>query len=72
MHINPDDETSYTPQYQEGFLKYVENEYRAKHRQLSVNKLERLVSNNPFSTTASGSDQSSFDPYYLSSDDDEL
>jgi len=72
MHINPDDKTSYTTHYEEGFLKYVEKEYRAKHRQLLVNKLERLVSNNPFPTTASGSGQSSFDPYYLSSDDDEL
>jgi hypothetical protein len=25
MHINPEDETSYTTQYQEAFLKYVEN-----------------------------------------------
>ena len=30
--INPEDETSYTNQYQEAFLKYVENEYCAKHR----------------------------------------
>jgi len=71
MDINPDDETSYTTQYQEAFLKYVENKYCAKHRRLSVNKPKRLVSNNPFSTTASGSGQSSFDPYDLSSDDDE-
>jgi hypothetical protein len=26
MDINPDDETSFTTQYQEAFLKYVENE----------------------------------------------
>jgi hypothetical protein len=31
MDINPKDETSYTTQYQEAFLKYVENEYCAKH-----------------------------------------
>jgi len=31
MDINPEDETSYTTQYQEAFLKYVENEYCAKH-----------------------------------------
>jgi hypothetical protein len=55
MYLNPDDEGSYTTQYQKAFLKYVENEYCAKHRQLSVNKPERYVSNNPFSTTASGS-----------------
>jgi len=71
MDINPDDEALYTTQYQEAFLKYVENEYCAKHRWLSVNKLERVVNNNPFSTKASGCGQSSFDPYDLSSDDDE-
>jgi len=27
MDINPEDKTSYTTQYQEAFLKYVENEY---------------------------------------------
>jgi hypothetical protein len=32
MDINPEDETSYTTQYQEAFLKYMENEYCAKHR----------------------------------------
>jgi len=32
MDINPEDETSYTTHYQEAFLKYVENEYCAKHR----------------------------------------
>jgi len=31
MDINPEDETSYTTQYQEACLKYVENEYCAKH-----------------------------------------
>jgi len=31
MDINPEDETSYTIQYQEAFLKYVENEYSPKH-----------------------------------------
>jgi len=31
MDINPEDETSYTTQYQVAFLKYVENEYYAKH-----------------------------------------
>jgi hypothetical protein len=61
----------YATQYQEPFLKYVENEYYAKHRRLSVNKPERDASNNPFSTMASGSGQSSFDRYDLSSDNDE-
>jgi len=31
MDINPEDETSYTEQYQEVFLKSVENESCAKH-----------------------------------------
>jgi len=71
MHINPDDESSYTTQYQKAFLKYVENEYCTIHRRLSVNTPKRVASNNPFSTMACGSGQSSFDPDDLSSDDDE-
>jgi len=72
MDINPDDETSYTTQYQEAFLKYVENEYCAKHRHVPANKLESLLSSNLVpSATASGSCQSSFHPYDLSSDDEE-
>jgi hypothetical protein len=31
MDIDPGDEISYTTQYDEFFLKYVENEYYAKH-----------------------------------------
>jgi len=31
MDINPEEKTSYTTQYQEAFLKYVENKYCAKH-----------------------------------------
>jgi hypothetical protein len=31
MDINPEDETSYTIQYQEAFLKYVENECCTNH-----------------------------------------
>ena len=31
MDINPEDETSYTAQYQGAFLKYIGNEYCAKH-----------------------------------------
>jgi len=72
MDIDPEDETSYTTQYQEAFLKYVENEYCARHRCVPVNKLETIPSSNPVpSATASGSYQSSFDPYDLSSDDEE-
>jgi hypothetical protein len=46
MDINPEDETSYTTQYQEAFLKYVENEYCAKHRRFPVTKLETILVNN--------------------------
>jgi len=72
MDINPEDETSYTTQHQEAFLKYVENEYCAKHRGVPVNKRKTVRSSNlvPY-PTASGSYQSSFDPYDLSSDDEE-
>jgi hypothetical protein len=43
MDINPEDKTSYTTQYQEAFLKYVENEYCAKHRRVPVSKLQKLT-----------------------------
>jgi len=50
----------------------VENEYCAKHRRVPVNKLQSLPSSNHISSaTASRSCQSSFDPYNLSSDDEE-
>jgi len=72
MDINPEDETSDTRQYHEAFLKYLEHEYCAKHRSAPVNKLETVPSSNLIpSATASGSYQSSFDPYDVSSDDEE-
>jgi len=72
MDINPENETSYTIQYQGVFLKYVENEYCAKHRRMPVNKLETVPSSNLVpSAMASVSYQSSYDPYDLSSDDGE-
>jgi len=72
MDINPDDETSYTTQYPEAFLTYVENEYCAKSQCVPVYKHECLPSTNLVpSATASRSCQSSFDPYDLSSDDEE-
>jgi len=71
MDSNPEDETFYTTQYQEAFLKYVENEYGAKHQPVPVNKIDCLPSSNFVpSATASGSCQSSFDPYDLSSNDE--
>jgi len=71
MDINSGDETSYTTQYQQALLKYVENQYCAKHRCVPVKTPGRVLRSNlvPF-TTASGSDQSSFDAYCLSSDDE--
>ena len=72
MDINREDETSYTIQYQEVFRKYVENEYCTKHRCAAVNKLETVLSSNLVpSATASVSYQPSFDPYDLSSGDEE-
>jgi len=72
MDINPDDETSYTTQFQQGFLKYVENKYWPKHRRVQVIKLASLPSSKLVpSATAPGSCQSSFDPYDMSSNDEE-
>jgi hypothetical protein len=72
MDNNPEDKTSYTTQYQEAILKYMENEYCAKHRHVPVNELETVPSSKLVpSVTASGFYQSSFDPYDLSSDDEE-
>jgi len=72
MDINPECETSYTTQYQEAFLKYVENENCATQRHVPVNQHESLRSSNLIrSATALGSCQWSFDPYDLSSDNEE-
>jgi len=67
-----EDETSYTTEYQEAFLKYVENEYFAKHQCVPVNKHESLPKSNPIpSEMISQSCQLFLDPYDLSSDDEE-
>jgi hypothetical protein len=61
--INPEDETFYTTQYQEACLKYVGNEYCAKHRRVAVNTLETIPSSNLVpSATSSRTYQSSLDP----------
>jgi len=66
--MNPEDKLSYTTQYQEAFLKYVENDYCAKHRCVPVDKFETVPSSNLVpSATPSGSYQSRCDPYDLSS-----
>jgi len=71
MEINPEDETSSTTQYQQAFLKYVENEYCTKHGRVPINILQSLLSSNPISSAmASGSCQSSSDPYDVNSDDE--
>jgi hypothetical protein len=71
MGINPEHETSYTTQYQEAFLKCVQNECRAKHWHAPVNKVKTVLRRNLVpSAMASGSFPSSFDPYDLSSDDE--
>jgi hypothetical protein len=72
MDINPEDETSYTTPYQKALLKYVQNEYCAKHRRLPVIQSHNTLNNNLSSFgLASISGQSSYDPYDLSSDDNE-
>jgi hypothetical protein len=64
MDITPEDETSYTTQYQEAFLKYVEDKYYAKHTGLPVTKPKNTPNNNLSSSAmASSSGQSSYDPY---------
>jgi len=72
MDISSEDETPYPTQYQEVFLKDMENEYCSKHGRLSIINPERILSSNLFSSAMfSGSVQSSFDPYDLSSNDEE-
>jgi hypothetical protein len=46
MDMNPEDETSFTTQFQEAFMKYVENEYCVKHRYLPAAKPENIPNNN--------------------------
>jgi hypothetical protein len=72
IHINPLKETSYTTQYHEAVLKYVENENCTKHRCRPVNIFQSFPSSNHISAAmASGSCQSSFDQYDLPSLDEE-
>jgi len=70
MDMNPEDETSFTIQYQEACLQYVEREYCSKHRWMFVIQPENVPHSNIFlSAEVSGFGQSSFDSYNLSSDD---
>jgi len=72
MGINPENETAHTTQYQEAFLKYVENKYCAKHKRLPVTESDKTLNNN-LSTfeIACRSAQSSHNPYDLCSGSDE-
>jgi len=72
MDINPEDETSYDTQYQEVFVKYVDNKYYAKHRLLPVTNPDSTPNNNLVSSAmASRSGQSTYDAYDLCSDEEE-
>jgi len=72
MDIDPEEKISYITRYQVAFLKYVGNEYCAKHQCMQVNILKTVPSSNLVpSAPASGSYQSYFDPYNLASDDEE-
>jgi len=72
MDINPENETSYTAQYHEACLKYVENEYCAKNQHVLFKSLETVPNSNLVpSATRPRCYQSSFDPHDLSSDEKE-
>jgi len=72
MVINTADETHYSTQCQVAFLKYMENEYCAKHRHVPVNKIECAPRSNCIpSAMGTGSHESSFDSYDLSFNDEE-
>jgi hypothetical protein len=72
MDITSEHETSYTTQYQEAFLKNVENEYYTKHQRLLVTKPKIIPNRNLVSSgIPSTSGQSSYNPYDLYSNDEE-
>jgi predicted AAA+ superfamily ATPase len=72
MDINSDKVTSYTSQYQEAFLKYVEHKYWANHRRAPVTRPESILNNTLlFSDMTSSSGQLSYNRYYLTGDDNE-
>jgi len=72
IDITAEDETSYTTEHQDVFLKYVVYEYCAKHSRLPMINPESVPSNNIFcSTMASRTGQSSYDLYDLPSIDKE-
>jgi len=69
---NPEDEIFSTTHYQDAFLQYVQNEYCAQHRLMSVIDPQNVSHSIHFpSGNASGFGQSSFDPYGISSTDED-
>jgi len=72
MDIYSEDFASYTTQYQQAFLKYVQNQYCAIHWQISIIKPNNVPHSNIFlSAKASWFGQLTFVPYDLPSDDEE-
>jgi hypothetical protein len=72
MDVNPEDEGSFTAQYKDAFLKYMEDEYCSKDRIKPNFKLETSNQNYSFSTSPlSGPGHSFYDPYDLFCDDAE-
>jgi len=72
IHVSPEHETSCPTQYQEALPKYVEDEYCAKHRSVTVYKLETVPSINFVpSAQAAGYYQLCFYPYDSSRNDEE-
>jgi len=72
MDINPDGETYAIAQYHNSCWKYVENQKCAIHGSLPLIKPKSIPSNNLFSSTMSLTfGQSSYDPYVVSSNDEE-
>jgi len=72
MDIIPEEEKSYTTECQDCFLKYVENEYCAKHQRMSIILPKNVPQCNNFpSAKASGFGQSSVNPCDKSNDDEE-
>jgi len=67
---NPGEETFYTTQYQEAYLKNVENDYCTKHICLPVHKPESILNSNLVSSAmACRHGHSLYDLYDLSSND---
>jgi len=72
MDVNPEDETSYSTEYRNVILKYVENKYCAKHRGMPIIIPEKVAGSNIVpSAKASRFGESFYDPHDLSSDDEE-